>query len=173
MIDLGISKLALIGVVALLVVGPEKLPRLARMAGTLLGRAQRYIADVKSQVSREIEMDEIRRLQKDIQGKAQEFEQSVNQEISGIENLDSNSWHDAGDTSTLDDGHSRYAHAADYHDINAYPAKIKNFRRKKLSRISALPVWYKTRHGVHGRVISGAARMSRHRAKSQTPSSFF
>ena len=52
MIDLGISKLALIGVVALIVIGPEKLPRVARMAGTLLGRAQRYINDVKAEVSK-------------------------------------------------------------------------------------------------------------------------
>ena len=52
MIDLGVSKLALIGVVALVVIGPEKLPRVARTVGTLLGKAQRYVADVKAEVSR-------------------------------------------------------------------------------------------------------------------------
>ena len=67
MIDLGLSKLALIGVVALVVIGPEKLPRVARMAGSLFGRAQRYINEVKSEVSREIELDELRKMHKDMQ----------------------------------------------------------------------------------------------------------
>ena len=79
MIDLGISKLALIGVVALIVIGPEKLPRVARMAGTLLGRAQRYINDVKAEVSKEIELDELRKMQKDVQEAAHNVEQSVSQ----------------------------------------------------------------------------------------------
>ena len=48
MIDIGLSKMALIGVVALIVIGPEKLPRVARTVGTLLGKAQRYVADVKA-----------------------------------------------------------------------------------------------------------------------------
>jgi sec-independent protein translocase protein TatB len=61
MIDLGLSKLAIIGVVALIVIGPEKLPKVARMAGTLYGRAQRYLHEVKSEVSREIELDELAR----------------------------------------------------------------------------------------------------------------
>ena len=49
MIDLGISKLALIGAVALIVIGTEKLPRVARTGGALLGKAQRYVADVKAE----------------------------------------------------------------------------------------------------------------------------
>ncbi len=61
MIDLGLSKLAIIGVVALIVIGPEKLPKVARMAGSLYGRAQRYLHDVKAEVSREIELDELRK----------------------------------------------------------------------------------------------------------------
>ena len=60
MIDLGLSKLAILGVVALIVIGPERLPKVARMAGTLYGRAQRYLHDIKSEVSREIELDELR-----------------------------------------------------------------------------------------------------------------
>ncbi|HEX5698440.1 MAG TPA: twin-arginine translocase TatA/TatE family subunit, partial [Rhodoferax sp.] len=48
MIDLGISKLVMIGAVALIVIGPEKLPRVARTVGTLLGKAQRYVSDVKA-----------------------------------------------------------------------------------------------------------------------------
>ena len=66
MIDLGLTKIALIGVVALVVIGPEKLPRVARMAGSLFGRAQRYINDVKQEVSREIDLDEFRKMQQDV-----------------------------------------------------------------------------------------------------------
>ena len=62
MIDLGVSKLALIAVVALVVVGPERLPKVARMAGNLFGRAQRYMADVKSEVSRQMEVEEFKKL---------------------------------------------------------------------------------------------------------------
>ncbi|MDO8301488.1 Sec-independent protein translocase protein TatB, partial [Lacisediminimonas sp.] len=66
MIDLGLTKIALIGAVALVVIGPEKLPKVARMAGSLFGRAQRYINDVKSEVSRELELDELRMMQSDV-----------------------------------------------------------------------------------------------------------
>ena len=62
MIDLGISKLALIGAVALIVIGPEKLPRVARTVGTLLGKAQRYVADVKAEVNKAMELDEIKKM---------------------------------------------------------------------------------------------------------------
>ena len=61
MIDLGVSKLALIAVVALVVVGPERLPKVARMAGNLFGRAQRYMADVKSEVNRQMEVEEFKK----------------------------------------------------------------------------------------------------------------
>ena len=81
MIDLGITKLALIGVVALVVIGPEKLPKVARMAGTLFGRAQRYINEVKSEVGREIELDELRKLQQEMADAAKEVEHSVSRNL--------------------------------------------------------------------------------------------
>ena len=77
MIDIGLTKLALIGVVALVVIGPERLPKVARMAGTLFGRAQRYINDVKSEVSREMELDELRKMHKDVQDAASDLEDDV------------------------------------------------------------------------------------------------
>src|SRR3954470_9421794 len=77
MIDLGLTKLAIIGAVALVVIGPEKLPKVARMAGTLYGRAQRYLHEVKSEVSREIEMEELRNLHKEVQETAQSFKTEV------------------------------------------------------------------------------------------------
>ena len=51
MLDIGFTKLMIIGGLALVVIGPERLPRVARTAGTLLGRAQRYVADVKAEVN--------------------------------------------------------------------------------------------------------------------------
>ena len=60
MLDLGLSKLAVIGVLALIVIGPEKLPRVARTVGTLLGKAQRYMHEVKAEVNRSIALDELR-----------------------------------------------------------------------------------------------------------------
>jgi sec-independent protein translocase protein TatB len=81
-IDLGISKLALIGVVALIVIGPEKLPRVARTVGHLAGRLQRYVADVKADINREIELDELRKMRDSMQKAASEMETSVNSELS-------------------------------------------------------------------------------------------
>src|ERR1700752_211666 len=86
MIDLGLTKLAVIGVVALVVIGPEKLPKVARMAGSLYGRAQRYLHDVKSEVSREIELEELRAMQKEVQESAQSFKSEVENTIQ--KNLD-------------------------------------------------------------------------------------
>ena len=77
MIDLGLSKMALIGVVALIVIGPEKLPRVARTVGTLLGKAQRYVNDVKAEVNRSMELDELRKVKDSVETAARDVEQSV------------------------------------------------------------------------------------------------
>ena len=77
MIDLGLSKMALIGAVALVVIGPEKLPRVARTVGTLLGKAQRYVADVKAEVNRSMELDELKKMKESVEGAALEVENSI------------------------------------------------------------------------------------------------
>ena len=77
MFDIGFSEIVVIGVVALVVIGPERLPKTARTLGHLFGRLQRYVSDVKADISREMELDELRKLQRDMQGAAREFEQSV------------------------------------------------------------------------------------------------
>ncbi|MEY4063472.1 MAG: hypothetical protein RIT09_1265, partial [Pseudomonadota bacterium] len=79
MIDLGVSKLALIAVVALVVIGPERLPKVARMAGNLLGRAQRYMAEVKSEVNRQVELDELKKMQQAATSAVKDVESSINQ----------------------------------------------------------------------------------------------
>ena len=78
MFDIGFSELVVIGVVALIVIGPERLPKVARTAGHLYGRMQRYVASVKSDISNEIHLDEIRRA-------GQTFKESVESAASGVE----------------------------------------------------------------------------------------
>ena len=82
MFDIGFSELLVIGVVALIVIGPERLPRVARTIGHLAGRLQRYVADVKSDINREIELDELRKMRDSMQKAASEMETSVHSELS-------------------------------------------------------------------------------------------
>jgi len=78
MFDFGFLELVVIGVVALIVIGPERLPKVARTAGHLYGRMQRYVSSVKSDISQEIQLDEMRRV-------GQDFRQSIESAASGIE----------------------------------------------------------------------------------------
>jgi sec-independent protein translocase protein TatB len=78
MFDIGFTELLVIGVVALIVIGPERLPKVARTAGHLYGRMQRYVSSVKSDISQEIQLDEMRRV-------GQSFKESVESAASGIE----------------------------------------------------------------------------------------
>src|SRR5213080_802188 len=84
MFDVGFSEIVVIAVVALIVIGPERLPRTARMLGHLFGRLQRYVNDVKADINREMELDELRRLQREVQGAAREFEQTVTTAASDV-----------------------------------------------------------------------------------------
>jgi len=79
MFDVGFSELIVIALVALIVIGPERLPRVARTLGALLGRAQRYVNDVKADIQREVDLDELKNLQSTFQDAAKSVEQSVNQ----------------------------------------------------------------------------------------------
>jgi len=162
MIDLGLSKLAIIGVVALIVIGPEKLPRVARMAGTLYGRAQRYLHEVKTEVSREIELDELRNLQKEVQESARSFKDDVEQTIHSNMSEVESAWR--GDDAVQALGPAT---------PDGVERKARDFRRKKLARTSAIPAWYKHRHGGKSRVLSGAARVRKFRPGLKSNTSFF
>ena len=85
MFDIGVSELFVVGVVALIVIGPERLPRVAKTMGHLFGRMQRYVSDVKADISREIELDELRKLQSTMQDAARSIEQSVSTQVNFIE----------------------------------------------------------------------------------------
>jgi len=77
MFDIGFSEIMVIAVVALVVLGPEKLPKTARTLGHLFGRLQRYVSDVKADINRELELDELRKLQSEVKSAAREFETSM------------------------------------------------------------------------------------------------
>lgn len=168
MLDLGLSKMALIGAVALIVIGPEKLPRVARTVGSLLGRAQRYVADVKAEVNRSMELDELRKMKESVESAARDVQSSMQSTAAELEkdlgsvgaelkNLERDHPDDAGEQlwrSTLD---------AASQVVPAYRHPGKNFRLKR----SAVPRWYKTRQGVRTHVQSGAARVARFRPKKR------
>lgn len=85
MFDIGVSELFVIGVVALIVIGPERLPKVAKTVGHLFGRMQRYVSDVKADINREIELDELRKLRSSMEDAARSIEQSVSTQVNFIE----------------------------------------------------------------------------------------
>ena len=153
MIDIGLSKMALIGAVALIVIGPEKLPRVARTVGTLLGKAQRYVADVKSEVNRSMELDELRKMKETVEGAARDVEQSIHTSARDFEK----------DFADLDKaalpGHSETMGNESSTVVPSYRNPGKNWRLKR----GAVPQWYKSRNGVRTKALSGAARVARYR----------
>jgi sec-independent protein translocase protein TatB len=85
MFDIGFSELIVIGIVALVVIGPERLPRAARAAGLLLGRLQRYVSDVKADISREMQLEELKKLQNEVRQSVRDFEHGIAEEARAIE----------------------------------------------------------------------------------------
>jgi sec-independent protein translocase protein TatB len=85
MFDIGFSELMVIAVIALVVIGPERLPRVARTLGHLAGRLQRYVSDVKSDINREIELDELRKMRDSMKEAASSFEGSVRSGLASAE----------------------------------------------------------------------------------------
>jgi sec-independent protein translocase protein TatB len=85
MFDIGFSELMVIAVIALVVIGPERLPRVARTLGHLAGRLQRYVADVKADINREVELDELRKMRDSMKEAASSFEGSVRSGLASAE----------------------------------------------------------------------------------------
>lgn len=152
MIDLGISKLAMIGAVALIVIGPEKLPRVARTVGTLLGKAQRYVTDVKAEVSRSMELDELKKMKESVESAAKDVSQSMK---SGSDEFEK-TWEEA--TTVASETGSDYRISLP-ELAPEYRHPRKNWRLKQ----GATPNWFKARAGVRTKALSGAARVARFR----------
>ena len=85
MFDVGFSEMLMIGIVALVVIGPERLPKVARTVGLLLGRMRRYVSDVKADLNREMQLEELKQLRDEMQDSAREFERSMANGIQSIE----------------------------------------------------------------------------------------
>lgn len=85
MFDIGFSEMVVIAVVALIVLGPERLPKVARTAGHLLGRLQRYVNDVKSDINREMQLEELKKLQTQVEDSARSMQRSVSSEFQAAE----------------------------------------------------------------------------------------
>jgi sec-independent protein translocase protein TatB len=154
MIDLGISKLAMIGAVALIVIGPEKLPRVARTVGTLIGKAQRYVSDVKAEVNRSMELDELKKMKETVESAAKDVGQSIQSGANDFEK----SWAEATQTASLgmSDPHSALS-------TFETPPEYRHPKKKWRLKQGAMPNWYKARAGVRTKALSGAARVARFR----------
>ena len=159
MLDIGLSKMALIGMVALVVIGPEKLPRVARTVGTLLGKAQRYVADVKAEVNRSMELDELRKMKDTVENAARDVEKSVQTTASDFEKDWRTAVGDLADASA-DPLPDDPAALALY--VPPYQRPDKHWRARR----GAVPQWYKSRSGMRVHVQSGAARVARYRPKN-------
>lgn len=152
MIDFGFDKIALIGAVALIVIGPERLPRVARTLGHLMGKAQRYVADVKAEVNRSVELEELKKMKSEVEDAARNVQSAVTQEIHQTTSEFSKSW------PYTDDG---LPPGSGQHDglTPLYQHPKKNWRLKR----AAVPQWYKQRNGIRSKAQSGAARVARYR----------
>ena len=158
MIDFGIDKIALIGAVALIVIGPEKLPKVARTLGHLVGKAQRYVADVRAEVNRSIELDEIKKMKSQFESAARDVESTVQQEVSQATTALGSDWSSFDTPSPASDG-----------GFNPEPPVYKHPRKKWRLKRGATPQWYKQRHGIRTRTQSGAARVARFRPPGVKP----
>lgn len=85
MFDVGFTELMVIALVGLIVIGPERLPKVARTAGHLLGRLQRYVSDVKSDINREMQLEDLKKLQAEVAEQARDVERQVNDQMKTVE----------------------------------------------------------------------------------------
>src|SRR5829696_6451891 len=120
-----------IGAVALIVIGPEKLPRVARTVGTLLGKAQRYVNDVKAEVNRSMELDELKKMKETVESAARDVENSVSTAATDFDKQ----WQDITSSATP---------LAEPPGFPEYKHPKKKWRLKQ----GAVPHWYKARTGV-------------------------
>ncbi len=148
MIDLGIEKMMVIGAVALIVIGPEKLPRVARTVGALIGKAQRYVNNVKAEVNRSIELEELQKMKREVETAARDVETSI---TSGVRDIERELNEAAGVASAASDA-----------TAIVYP-EYRNPKKKWRLKQGATPQWYKARNGVRTKALSGAARVARYR----------
>jgi len=172
MFDLDISKMALIGVVALVVLGPERLPRVARTAGALLGRAQRYINDVKSEVTREIEIEELRKMKSGFEEAAASVHNTIHDTVREHTADLSNAWNNGAAVSGPAGVSGVSAGSVSSTADTNWMARKTHFGSNWRVRRSALPTWYKQANLKRTHVVSSAAReaLAARQAETLAPS---
>ena len=142
--------MALIGAVALVVIGPEKLPAVARTLGALIGKAQRYVADVKAEVNRSMDLEELKKMKDSVENAARDVQSSVQTASNAFEK-------DWAETTAQLTGESWAANVTT--PVPEYQNPKKKWRLKR----GATPHWYKARTGVRTKALSSAARVARFR----------
>ena len=152
MFDIGVTKLAIVGGIALIVIGPEKLPAVAKTLGTLRGRARRYVADVKEEVNRSMDLEELRKMRDTVESAAQAVETSIQTSADEVQKTWSAATYAGQEAVSLP-----------YYSVHTVPKK------RWRAKISATPNWYKDRSGTRTKALSGAARVSRFRPPKVTP----
>lgn len=195
MLDLGLTKLTIIGVVALIVVGPEKLPRLARNAGRWVARIQRYVSSVKADMSRQIELEELRQMETELRSSASKLKTSVAEQFRETERqftaleaeVRATTSGSAGTTGTANpsvaEANMQTAQAgpdapqadATQTAINiaseftpvasGYDTPNYTSKRRNKRAVHVVPLWYLRQNRRHTRALSGAARVARYRPR--------
>lgn len=173
MFDLGLSKLVVIGVVALVVIGPERLPKVARTAGALFGRAQRYINDVKAEVAREMDMGDLHDIKSEFERAAGRIENTIHDQLKREETDLNDAWTQGtrieGEASASPASSDSYSFESEPSGALAGPAGVSapsargqrvNWRLKQ----AAPPLWYARAQARRRRVLSSAARRARYRS---------
>ncbi len=165
MFDLDVSKIALIGAVALIVIGPEKLPKVARTVGTLVGKAQRYVSDVKAEVNRAMEAEDLKKMKESFESAAREVKNSVQTTSKEVEKQFGELSSSVGDGLNPD-----FVSAGEDNKLFEGPSMpspvYKNPGKKWRLKQSATPQWFKAQRGVRSKALSGAARVARFRPKT-------
>jgi sec-independent protein translocase protein TatB len=161
MLDLGLTKMAVIGVVSLVVLGPERLPHVARTAGALFGRAQRYINDVKDEVTREIEFKELQQVKSELVEAAANVGNVIHENLREQEANLKEAWNGgpaASPAAGEDAAQLPVPETVTWSSGIATATKRRNWRGKR----TATPNWYKRAAANRRRVQSVAARVARH-----------
>ena len=165
MIDLGLSKIAIIAVVGLIVLGPERLPKVARIAGTLFGRAQRYVSAVKAEVTEQMnasELNELKDLAKSVGDDLKSAEQQARQSWQATHEELNQTYQQLSATGGVDALQKPV-------DASAYQNALAIARARRTGRLSwavktkRAPDWYKAQQRTPKRVLTEAARMKKHR----------
>lgn len=171
MIDIGLSKIALVAVVALVVIGPERLPRVARTAGNLFGRAQRYMSDVRNEVSRQMDQEDLKKMKEAAENALKGVKEGIDEAGKQVDAT-------VKEASEIASEYTGNENQYDGHGLDkpTYRSSVRQGRSSWANKKGAVPIWFKHSQGLKSRVQSGAARVKRfRRASSQqrSPKSFF